>query len=100
MHPTLGRAVLVRYALGKQAAKFVAAVALNEYPTPCPGQVTFEVLGVNKVLWTSKPIQARGDIQECKVDVSSVSIFELRVTVAGTEWNAHAVWLEPRVLKK
>jgi hypothetical protein len=99
MHPTLGRAVRVRYALGKQAAKFVAAVALNEYPTPCPGQVTFELLGDNKVLWTSKPIQTRGDIQECKVDVSSVSILELRVTVSGTEWNAHAVWLAPRVLK-
>jgi predicted Zn finger-like uncharacterized protein len=100
MHPTVVRPVRVRYALGKQAAKFVAAVALNEYPTPCPGMVTFEVLGDNKVLWTSKPIQARGDIQECKVDVAKISILELRVTVTGTEWNAHAVWLEPRLLKK
>jgi NPCBM/NEW2 domain len=99
MHPTLNRTVRVRYALGKQAAKFVAAVALNEYPTPAPGKVTFEVLGDNKVLWTSKPIQARGDVQECKVNVSTVSILELRVTVSGTEWNAHAVWLDPRVLK-
>lgn len=99
MHPTTVRPVRVRYALGKHAAKFVAAMALNEYPTPCPGKVTFEVLGDNKVLWTSKPIQARGDIQECKIDVSKVSILELRVTVTGTEWNAHAVWLEPRVLK-
>jgi hypothetical protein len=99
MHPTVGRVVRVRYALDKQAAKFVAAVALNEYPTPCPGKVTFEVLGDNKVLWTCKPIQARGDIQECKVDVSKVAILELRVTVTGTEWNAHAVWLEPRLLK-
>jgi hypothetical protein len=100
MHPTLNRAVRVRYAMGKKATKFVASVALNEYPTPCPGQVTFEVLGDNKVLWTSKPIQQRGDVQECKVDVSGVSILELRVTVTGTEWNAHAVWLDPKVLKK
>jgi hypothetical protein len=100
MHPTLNRAVRVRYALGKQAAKFVASVALNEYPTPCPGQVTFEVLGDNKVLWTSKPIQQRGDVQECKVDVSGVSILEVSVKVTGTEWNAHAIWLDPKVLKK
>jgi len=99
MHPTVTHAVRVRYALGKQAAKFDGAVALNEYPAPCPGKVTFEVLGDNKVLWTSKPIQTRGDIQECKVDVSTVSILELRVTVTGNEWNAHAVWLEPRLLK-
>jgi hypothetical protein len=100
MHPAQSGAVRVRYALGKKAAKFVASVALNEYPTPAQGQVTFEVLGDNKVLWTSKPIQNRGDIQECKVDVSTVSILELRVTVSGSYWNAHAVWLDPRVLKK
>jgi hypothetical protein len=99
MHPTANRAVRVRYALGKQAAKFVASVALNEYPTPARGLVTFEVLGDNKVLWKSKPIQARGDVQDCMVDVSTVSILELRVTVTGNEWNAHAVWLDPRVLK-
>jgi hypothetical protein len=99
MHPTVIHPVRVRYALGKQAAKFEAAAALNEYPTPCPGEVTFEILGDNKVLWTSKPIQARGDIGECKIDVSTVSILELRVTVKGSDWNAHAVWLEPRLLK-
>jgi predicted Zn finger-like uncharacterized protein len=99
MHPALGRVVRVRYALGQQAAKFVAAVALNDYSAACPGKVTFEVLGDNRVLWTCKPIQARGDIQECKVDVSKVSVLELRVTVADVDWNAHAVWLEPRLLK-
>jgi hypothetical protein len=100
MHPDPSHVVRVRYVLGKRAATFQAAVALNDYHTPCSGFVTFEVQGDGKPLWSSKPIQARGDVQECKVDVRGVSILELRTVLQGSGWNAHAVWLDPLVLKE
>src|SRR5262249_42454735 len=74
MHPDSNHVVRVRYVLGKRAAIFRTAFALNDYHTPCTGWVTFEVQGDGKPLWSSPPIQARGDIQNCRVDVGGVSV--------------------------
>jgi hypothetical protein len=100
MHPDSRYPVRVRYVLGKRAARLHAAVALNDYHAPCSGFVTFEVQGDGKPLWSSKPIQVRGTVEECQVDVRGITVLELRTILHGNGWNAHAVWLDPWVRKE
>ena len=99
----------VKFELPKGSETFMAAAALNDTaaaPGSRPGvgriptALTFQVLGDDKVLWESKPIDMARKAQECKVDVTGVKVLELRVNCPGSYVNAHAVWLEPRVLLK
>jgi len=109
MHPNRNTYARVKYKLGKTAHTFIASAALND-SAGAPGQgpgdgriptpLTFEVLGDGKVLWQSKAVDIAGMAQECKVDVSSVNILELRIHCPGSHINAQAVWVEPRVLLK
>jgi hypothetical protein len=90
----------VRYRLGKQAAVFKAAVALNDTAQFVRSQAVFEVYGDAKRLWASAPAGKDTKPQECSVAVSGVDMLELRVTSAGSHFGLHAVWLEPRLLQK
>jgi hypothetical protein len=99
----------VKYRVGKTARSFMAWAALNDSAgTPgrpagegkIPTPVTFQVLGDGKILWESKPVDIARKVQECKIDVAEVNVLELRVNCSGSGVNAHAVWLEPRVLQK
>jgi S1-C subfamily serine protease len=89
-----------RYRLGKQAAVFKAAVALNDTAQLVASQAVFEVYGDDKRLWQSAPVGKGVKAQECSVDVSGVDVLELRVTSQGSHFGLHAVWLEPRLLQK
>jgi hypothetical protein len=89
------------YRLGKQAAVFKAAVALNDTAGLPFSSAVFEVYGDSQRLWQSAPVgAARQPPQECRVDVSEVDVLELRVWSQGGHINMHAVWLEPRLLHK
>jgi hypothetical protein len=57
------------------------------------------VLGDDKLLWTSKLIQKKGDAQPCRVEVTKVDVLELRVKTPGVEWGSNAVWVDPAVLR-
>jgi hypothetical protein len=109
MHPESNTHAGAKYRWGKTAGTFLALVALNDSagaPGRPPGDgkiptaVTFLVLGDGKVLWKSSPMDAAGEVQECRVDVAGVKVLELRVDCPGTNVNAQAVWLEPRILLK
>jgi hypothetical protein len=89
-----------KYRLGKKAAVFKAAVALNDNAKIVRDQAVFEVFGDDKRLWQSAPVGKGTKAQECSVDVSGVDVLELRVTSTGSHFGLHAVWLEPRLLQK
>jgi hypothetical protein len=89
-----------KYRLGKKAAVFKAAVALNDNAKIVRDQAVFEVFGDDKRLWQSAPVGKGTKPQECSVDVSGVDVLELRVTSTGSHFGLHAVWLEPRLLQK
>ena len=78
---------------------FEAKVAISDVvPVGSATGLIFQVVGDDKVIWNSKPIQAKGDSQDCWVKVEGIDVLELRVVCPGSHAWAHAVWLDPYVL--
>jgi serine/threonine protein kinase len=109
MNPYENASGSVKYRLGKTAHAFLALVALDDSAGgaglppgvgPIPTPLTFKVLGDGELLWQSQPVNIRGTVQECSVNVTGVDVLELRIDCPGSGANAYAVWLEPRVLLK
>jgi hypothetical protein len=101
MHPPSAPAFArARYALGRKAQVFKTGIAFNDHNVPGLGPVTFLVFGDGKLLWHSKQLQARQQVEEASVDVGEVNVLELRVQPVGGTWGSHAVWVEPRLFKK
>ena len=99
MHPPPNNAAQVSYRLDKQFRTFKATVALNDTSGGSYSPLRFVVLGDGRKLWESNPVQKRGDDQECTVNVKGIDTIELLVTCSGGSGGAHAVWIEPRLLK-
>jgi hypothetical protein len=94
-----GGGTKVRYALGKNAQRFQALVAFNDFGGAGHlGPITFRVLGDGKVLWESEAVQFRHEPQECSVDVRRMEELELEVQVGGFGNGSPAVWFEPCLL--
>jgi hypothetical protein len=101
MHPPSVGYAAAKYRLGKQASRFRAEVALNDSSGGAFfGPAFFEVLGDRSSLWKSGPIQKPHRLEHCDVDVRVVDVLELRVSTGNLNMELHAVWLEPRLLKK
>jgi mono/diheme cytochrome c family protein len=91
----------VKYRLGKQAALFKAIVAIDDTATFCFTPAIFTVWGDEKKLFESKWIaHNHSRTQDCSVDVSGVDVLELRVGCVGHNHGVHAVWVEPRLLRR
>ena len=99
MHPPVNGTASVKYKLDKAFRVFETASALNDTTPGSQTPLSFEVVGDGRVLWTSGQINMPRTKQDCKANVSGVSTLELRVTCPGGFAGAHAVWLEPRVVK-
>ncbi|QDT43587.1 NPCBM/NEW2 domain protein [Gimesia alba] len=89
----------VCYQLDGQYNTFVTGVALKDAKTQFNSTVTFTVLGDNRVLWKSIPIRLDKDVVFCKVSVKNITRLEIRTETPGINRGAHAVWLDPHVLK-
>jgi hypothetical protein len=101
MHPPTGGYAAAKYRLGRQASVFRADVALNDSSGGAFfGPAVFEVLSDGRSLWRSSPVQKPHRIQPCVVNVAGVDVLELRVRASNLHLELHAVWLEPRLLKK
>jgi serine/threonine protein kinase len=61
------------------------------------GSLTFEVIGDDLVLWSSKPVHEFGVSQRCEVDVTGVDVLWLRVRCPGSAWCARSLWVEPQL---
>lgn len=88
------------YLLDPNIEKFQASVVI-----PNPGSaaavgsaLTFEVLGDDKSLWTSKPIQEFDRAQHCDVNLQNLKVLTLRVHCPGSANFARAVWVEPKLI--
>jgi hypothetical protein len=85
----------------KEAELFKATVAINDTTKWCWSPATFIVLGDGKELWRSKWISHNhAQKDDCQVLVKGVDVLELRVKVENGNEGVHAVWVEPRVLRK
>jgi hypothetical protein len=102
MHPPDTGYTRICYDLGRCAATLHGAVAISEDEAHSrPNPTRFLILGDDKVLWRSDAIAAHRATQEFTVDVSQVTILELRVYVEGGRcFGSHAAWLDPFVLGK
>src|SRR5262249_43757388 len=89
----------LKYKLGGTAKQFKSAVALNDSTQGCGGPVTFQLLGDGRVLWTSAPTKGPRRAQDFNVNVVAVQVLELRVTAEESAGGAHAVWIEPHLLR-
>jgi hypothetical protein len=88
----------VKYRLRKRAQTFATSVAINDYAqNRTETALVFKVLGDDKLLWESKPVQRIGVIQDCKVDVAGVDMLELRVDCPGSFQYGASVWLDPYI---
>jgi serine/threonine protein kinase len=109
-HPPASGFSSVQYRLsGLDAAAFVTQVAINDSARPGSGSLlTFQVLGDGAVVWTSAPMRATGQTQECRINVPDVRDLELRVYCSTdpaeqapnrpAHHGAHAVWLDPYLM--
>jgi hypothetical protein len=59
--------------------------------------LTFQVRSDGNILWTSPPVQARGQTREFTIDIPAVEVLELRVTCQDKVAAAHAVWIDPYI---
>ncbi|MBL8792404.1 MAG: NPCBM/NEW2 domain-containing protein [Planctomycetia bacterium] len=99
LHPPANDHAAVKYKLAKSGKTFKALVALHDNTGGSLTPITFVVLGDGKPLWTSKPIKLSHEPQTCTVSVTGVDVLELRVVCPGKYEGAHAVWVEPHVLR-
>lgn len=100
LHPPNRGACYVKYRLGKEYKYFIASAGIND--TGSARQETplvFQILLDDKPVWTSPPLKGKVAVP-VMVDVSNAEVMELRVHCAGSYAHAHAVWLEPLVIKK
>ena len=90
--------VRVRYDLNRKYDRFMSRVALNDTAKLNESKVRFEVLGDDKVLWTSKDVTKPKNVQSCDISVLDINTLELRVHCDGSNEYAHAVWIDPVVV--
>jgi hypothetical protein len=100
MHPLEKRYASVKYRLdGLGVFVFEAKVAVNDTVSFGPeSPLTFQVLGDGKVLWASKPVTGRYQIEDCSVKVEEIHVLELRVVCQAGYRSAIAAWLDPYLL--
>ncbi|QDT80189.1 NPCBM/NEW2 domain protein [Gimesia maris] len=99
LHPPNNGFARVRFQLDGQYNTFVTGVALMDHTSEVRRSVTFTVFGDDRVLWKSPLIRVRGEAVFCKVSVRNINRLEIRTESPGQAYGAHAVWLDPHVLK-
>lgn len=102
MHPPVQDYTRIAYSLGKKAKSFEGAVAISKHPGSNGAEpVKFVVLGDGKVLWRSGSIKDLGIARNFNIEVSQVSILELRAYCeGGSNHGSAAVWVDPLVRAK
>jgi hypothetical protein len=103
MHPPgedqEGKPASLSYSLGKAYQVFQAEVTFNDGPVRSETPCTFFVYGDGRLLWKSTPVSSQADAQQCQVSVEDVDILRIVVICPGSPRGAHAVWVDPRVIK-
>ena len=98
VHAHSNGASRVAYALDTGFSRIVGKAALNDLARGTLTPLTFQILGDDKALWTSSPVQAANVVQSFDVSVAGVKKLELLVHCPGPNHAASAVWFEPRLV--
>ncbi len=99
MHPPGRGSASVSYRLGRSAQFLTGAVGFNDASGGARSPILFQVQGDGRLLWSSPPMQAPKKTQDFAISLAGVDILELRVVCADDTSGAHAVWIEPHVVK-
>src|SRR5262249_26097096 len=79
-----------------RAFRGIAALIDNAQATHSRSPVIFKVIGDDRVLWHSPPLQKCGTGQECAVNIDGVKTLRVEVHCAGGDHtDARAAWLDP-----
>lgn len=93
----------VTYQLGGEYKLLRGTAAMADLPAdawePTKSPVTFHVVGDGRLLWSSKPLQHKGEHEEFRLGVGGLKELVLCVRCQGEAGNAWAVWLEPHLLR-
>ena len=99
LHPLSSDEATVRYKLNSPYKTFVAGVGINDSQQEFKDTVIFLVIGDGEVLWKSPPVKSRHVVIPCEVNVKGVKTLELKCRCPDSFYSAHAVWLDPHLLK-
>jgi hypothetical protein len=88
------------YRLDRQRATLRGSVALNDTAEAPFGAAVFAIRGDGKLLWQSPSIKSRGQVTDFELDLEGLDVLELSVVANPLAHYVHAVWVEPRLIKK
>lgn len=99
-HPPSHGDAYVIYDLSEAFQTVKGAVAINDDSQNETLQsygisMVFKIFGDEKLLWQSKAISKTCYIESFEVDVRGVRMLELKVSCLGSNYCAHAVWIDP-----
>jgi hypothetical protein len=103
LHPFDNAPAYVVYDLKRGYSRFKAKVGVSDSANAGTGSkspLSFSVAGDGKTLWESKRVQKRGDFDSCDIPLDSIRQITLQVHCFGSSYCAHAVWVEPRLLRR
>jgi hypothetical protein len=101
MHPSNPPMVAkASFRLEKQRGVLRGGAALNDTAEQPWGAALFAIHGDGKLLWKSPPVKERGKVEEFELEIGGVEILELSVAADPLSHYVHAVWVEPRLMKK
>uniref|UniRef100_M4C5B7 B30.2/SPRY domain-containing protein n=1 Tax=Hyaloperonospora arabidopsidis (strain Emoy2) TaxID=559515 RepID=M4C5B7_HYAAE len=98
--PPLHGDAYVIYDLSEAYHMISGAVAINDdtHDEDYHGHrvaLVYEIFGDAKLLWQSKPLSESFRIEHFEVSVKNVRMLELKVSCPGSNYHAHAVWVDP-----
>lgn len=102
LHPKSGSQSLASYPVSRlwsQVRGEVFIPQIGEERGRIASPIVFELVGDNKVLWASKPIQEFDKRQAFQVDIDKVETLHLRVKCPGAHDYARAMWIEPVLIR-
>jgi hypothetical protein len=99
LHPPAGDEATVKYKLNTPYKTFSSGMAINDLQLEFKDTVIFLVVGDGEVLWKSPPVKSRNVAVFCEVNVKGVKTLELKTRCPGGNYSAHAIWLDPVLLK-
>lgn len=102
LHPKAGGQALASYPVSRlwsQVRGEVFIPKIGDERGKIGSPIVFELVGDNKVIWASKPIQEFDKRQMFQVDIDKVETLHLRVKCPGLSNYARAMWLEPVLIR-
>jgi hypothetical protein len=100
IHPPNQGSSFVEYDIGGKFHLLIGLAALCDKIDATiqrPTDLTFRVIGDNKMLWRSWPMRLDG--QHFRVNVSGVRRLRLQIDCPGSNANAWAAWIMPRLVQ-